>query len=181
MAPDACIRYLDRLPLSAAEHDEVLKLVASETTGAAFGPREKFIALQRALVGGAVATGNPVRASIRRRLGLAAVQDAPLVLDAHGRERLSTAPPLVRSSMVPRPWSDRLLARALGTRGGQPAGISGARGETLAPDPQGHWHAVGTFRRVVLLGLIVSAAIAPRFRAPPRRTLRSTPAHVLRS
>ena len=74
-------------------------------------------------------------------------QSAPFVLDARGRKRLPTAPPLARSSMVPPPWS-----RARGARSARPRADAGS----ASPDPQGHWHAVGSFRRIVLLGLIVA-------------------------
>src|SRR5436190_10528019 len=149
---DASTRYLDRLPLSTAERSELLARLASSAAGPAIDAREAFATLHRALAGADVNADDPTRASIRRRLALTAAQDAPLVLDAHGRERLPTAPPLARSSMVPPPWSRRLIARARGAREGSPGSQSG----TAAPDPQGPWHAVGSFRRIVLLGLIVA-------------------------
>jgi membrane glycosyltransferase len=153
---DACIRYLDRLRLSSAELGELLAMLAPRGAGPAGDPREDFAALHRALAGGAVAGGDPMHASIRRRLALALETDAPLVLDAHGRERLPTAPPLARSSMVPPPWTGGRFARARAVREGAPGAAPGSPGGTASPDPQGHWHAVGTFRRVVLLGLVVA-------------------------
>jgi membrane glycosyltransferase len=152
---DACIRYLDRLRLSTAERGELLAILAPRGAGPARDPGEGFAALHRALAGGAVAVGDPTRASIRRRLALAVAADVPLVLDAHGRERLPTSPPLARSSMVPPPWTGRLFARARAVREA-PGADAGSLGGTASPDPQGHWHAVGTFRRVVLLGLVVA-------------------------
>ena len=38
----------------------------------------------------------------------------------------------------------------------EPANTSAVDEKTAAPDPQGPWHAVGSFRRIVLLGLIVA-------------------------
>jgi membrane glycosyltransferase len=154
--PEACVRYLERLPLSAAERGDLLAQVATHAAGVSCAAADGWMALQRALAGRGTAAEDPVRASIRRRFAVSAGQDAPLVPDAHGRERLLTAPPLARSSMVPPPWSRVLFARARGSRGGQAAPRPGSSGGTPAPDPQGHWHAVGTFRRVVLLGLIIA-------------------------
>src|SRR5258707_14762145 len=82
-------------------------------------PREDFAALHRGLAGSGAAV-DPTRASIRRRLALAVATDAPLVLDAHGRERLPTAPPLARSSMVPPPWTRGPFARARAVRQAAP-------------------------------------------------------------
>ncbi len=152
---DACLRYLDRLRLSTVERSELLATLGPRGASPARDPREDFAALHRALAGGAVA-GDPTRASIRRRLALAVATDAPLVLDAHGRERLPTAPPLARSSMVPPPWTGGLFARARAVREAAPGAGPALPGGTASPDPQGHWHAVGTFRRVVLLGLVVA-------------------------
>jgi membrane glycosyltransferase len=67
------------------------------------------------------------------------------------RRRLPTTPPLARSSMVPPPWPRGLFGRSVG-RG--PELRPGTR--EVAPDPLGRWQAVGNFRRVVLLGLIVA-------------------------
>jgi membrane glycosyltransferase len=70
--------------------------------------------------------------------------------DGACRSRLATTPPLARSSMVSPPWPRGLFTRAI--RGGPE--LQEAR--AAAPDPLGHWQAVGNFRRVVLLGLIVA-------------------------
>src|SRR5689334_3498517 len=116
-------------------------------------PRERFVALHRALAGCAVSGEDAARASIRRRL-VAGARGVPVAHDAHGRDRLPTAPPLARSSMVPRPWSHGLFARVRARdRSRADSALTSA---AASPDPQGHWHAVGTFRRVVLLGLVVA-------------------------
>ncbi len=148
--PEAYLSYLDRLSLSAGERGELLASVPAAESD----PRECFIALHRALAGRAVSGEDAPRASIRRRL-VTGCREVPVAHDAHGRDRLPTAPPLARSSMVPRPWSHGLFARVRGTRDRSrpdPTLTSVA----AAPDPQGHWHAVGTFRRVVLLALVVA-------------------------
>ena len=150
----ASIRYLDRLRLSTAERGELLATLAPDGADTSRDPREDFAALHRALAGSAAAV-DPARASIRRRLAVAGA-DAPLVLDAHGRERLPTAPPLARSSMVPPPWTRGPFARVRAAREAAPGAGRGLPGGAASPDPQGHWHAVGTFRRVVLLGLVVA-------------------------
>ena len=150
----ASIRYLDRLRLSTAERGELLATLAPDGADTSRDPREDFAALHRALAGSSVAV-DPTRASIRRRLAVAGA-DAPLVLDAHGRERLPTAPPLARSSMVPPPWTRGPFARVRAAREAAPGAGRGLTGGAASPDPQSHWHAVGTFRRVVLLGLVVA-------------------------
>ncbi|HEX8010879.1 MAG TPA: glucans biosynthesis glucosyltransferase MdoH [Casimicrobiaceae bacterium] len=150
---EACMRYLDRLPLSPAERREMLAKLGPGVRDAAASAGDGFAALHRAIAGD-VGNDEPTRASIRRRLALSAGRNAPLVLDAHGRERLPTAPPLARSSMAPPPWSRGLFTRGL--RGVSPGASSGSPGDTVSPDPQGHWHAVGNFRRVVLLGLVIA-------------------------
>ena len=147
--PDASILYLDRLSLPAAERGALL----SSLPAADGDVRERFCALHRALAGRAGGEEDPARASIPRRLASDA-SALPLTRDAHGRDRLPTAPPLARSSMVPRPWSHGLFARVRRDR--VPAADSRLASATASPDPQGHWHAVGTFRRVVLLGLVLA-------------------------
>ena len=56
--------------------------------------------------------------------------------------------------MVPPPWPRGLFARAAGGRH-KLSQVAPEKG-SLSPDPLGHWHAVGSFRRVVLLGLVVA-------------------------
>jgi membrane glycosyltransferase len=148
--PEAYLSYLDRLSLSAGERRELLATVDREKSDA----RERFAALHRALAGRGAARDEAPRASIRRRLA-AGGPAAPIGHDSHGRDRLMTAPPLARSSMVPRPWSRGFFARVRGLRARSGPGSSPDIAAT-SPDPQGHWHAVGTFRRVVLLGLVVA-------------------------
>jgi membrane glycosyltransferase len=145
--PEAYLSYLDRLSLSAGERGDLLASVSDDDAN----PRERFAALHRALAGRAVSGDDAARASIRRRLA-ASTREVPVLHDAHGRARLATAPPLARSSMVPPPWSRGFFARVRGLRP-RPGTLGSA---AASPDPQGHWHAVGTFRRVVLLGLVVA-------------------------
>ncbi len=82
-----------------------------------------------------------------------------------GRERLATAPPLARTSMVPRAWPRGLFARlacaivGAGSKAARPARAPARGGRArlrLRPIREGHWHRVADFRRLVLLGLIVS-------------------------
>ena len=77
--PDPCVRYLERLALSAAERGELLAQLGS---GADPDPRATFAALHRALAGCAPAGADPVRASVRRRLALDTGPPTPIVLDA---------------------------------------------------------------------------------------------------
>ena len=148
--PEAYLSYLDRLSLSTAERSQLRASVANGDGD----PRERFLALHRALAGRAVDGDDAAAASIWRRLA-GAGDDVPVTRDARGRVRLPTAPSLARSSMVPRPWSRGPFARvrSLRERSGPDAALATAAGSA---DPQGHWHAVGTFRRIVLLGLVVA-------------------------
>src|SRR6266478_501766 len=159
-ASDGPVCYLDRLPLTVDERRELQVRIAVAPGSVAAGAQEAFAALHGVLAGPAVNPEDPARGSIARRLALASGQAAPLVRDAQGRVRLPTVPGLARTSMVPPPWS-RAFGRLIG-RGGNPqgAGTDAARptseDNTTSPDPLGHWHAAGSFRRVVLLGLIVA-------------------------
>jgi membrane glycosyltransferase len=164
------IRYLDRLPLAPEQRAALLRLVAAEA-GSDDSVRATMLSLQAALAGGdgAVDPDNPALASIRRRLELAyATDDAvhpPLAHDALGRDRLVTAPPLTRTSMVPRAWPRGPLMRWLRRLAGRdeapanaPAGPHAAGGDGIRRAPEGReaWRRVATFRRSVLMGLIVS-------------------------
>ncbi|HTS20862.1 MAG TPA: glucans biosynthesis glucosyltransferase MdoH [Casimicrobiaceae bacterium] len=158
--PQAYLSYLDRLTLSARERGELIASAPANGEDA----RQRFVALHRALAGRAVSEDEAPRASIRRRLA-STVREVPMAHDARGRDRLPTAPPLARSSMVPPPWSRGLFARLRGRRE-RPARDAALTSAAGSPDPQGHWHAVGTLRRVVLLGLVVAQTyIATNFMA----------------
>jgi membrane glycosyltransferase len=78
----------------------------------------------------------------------------PAPPDTQQRQRIPTTPPLARSSMVPPQWSGGLFRRGVGTWRRPLDDAPGVR--SVSPDPLGHWHTVGNFRRVVLLGLIVA-------------------------
>ncbi len=159
-APEGCICYLDRLPLTVDERRELQLRIDAAPGSVAAGAQEAFAALHHLLSGPAVIPEDPARGSIARRLEFAAGQAAPLVHDAQGRVRLLTVPPLARTSMVPPPWS-RAFGRLIGRRGqphaakADPARSTSAE-NTTSPDPLGRWHAAGNFRRVVLLGLVVA-------------------------
>jgi hypothetical protein len=101
---DACIRYLDRLPLAPEQRTALLRRVAGDVGTVADSVRTKMLRLHEALAGGDVDPDNPALASIRQRLELAygasdAVHPPPLTHDALGRDRLVTAPPLTRTSI----------------------------------------------------------------------------------
>ncbi len=113
---DACIRYLDRLPLAPEQRAALLRRIAADVGTVADSVRAKMLRLHEALAGGDVDPDNPGLASIRQRLELAygasdAIHPPPLTHDALGRDRLVTAPPLTRTSMVPHAWPRGLLAR----------------------------------------------------------------------
>jgi membrane glycosyltransferase len=126
-------------------------------------------ALHEALSGESADPDNAAYASIQRRLELAyppTETPAPkLVRDAVGRERLVTSPPVARSSMVARRWSRGFLWRWLPwsaasrrTANAAQRSSSASGGESLpdSPDPRGRWHRAAAFRRLVIVGLVVS-------------------------
>ena len=105
-APEGCVCYLDRLPLTVDERRELQLRIDAAPGSVAAGAQEAFAALHGFLAGPAVNSEDPARGSISRRLEFAAGRAAPLVRDAQGRVRLPTVPPLARTSMVPPPcWT----------------------------------------------------------------------------
>ena len=164
-AAEACIRYLDRLSPGSAQRAGLLRQLGGDAESNGVGAHSCMLRLHRALAGGEVDPDNPALASIRRRLELAyvttdAVHPAPLTRDALGRDRLGTAPPLARMSMVPRAWPRGLFARwflrfTRRDESSTPAPTGGDPRKSAPATRQG-WHRAATFRRVVLGGLIVS-------------------------
>ena len=166
---DACIRYLDRLPLAPEQRAALLRRIAADVGTVADSVRAKMLRLHEALAGGDVDPDNPGLASIRQRLELAygasdAIHPPPLTHDALGRDRLVTAPPLTRTSMVPHAWPRGLLARWFlrFVRHDEPrASDAGGPGDACdpiqrAPKHRERWRRAATLRRIVLMGLIVS-------------------------
>lgn len=167
---DGGIRYLDRLPLAPEQRKSLLRALGSDAGAGGEAVRARMLSLHEALAGGEVDPDNPTLASIRRRLELAYAPDdiahaPPLTHDALGRDRLVTAPPLTRTSMVPRAWPRGLLARWFlrfarhdGARAQAPDGSRGDGTDRIAPAPPRRegWRRAATFRRIVLMGLIVS-------------------------
>jgi membrane glycosyltransferase len=167
---DVCSRYLDRLPLDPEERSALLRGIRG-AAGAGFDAvAANMLLLHQALAGGEVDPDNPALASIRRRIELAhpvtgAAHPTPLAHDALGRERLVTAPPLTRTSMVPRAWPRSLLARWFlrfaGRQEPRSAAPPGSRAAAVDQppgdaDPREGWRRAATFRRLVLTGLIIS-------------------------
>ena len=157
-------RYIGRLPLAGARRSELLAGVSGRN------PRDAMMELHHALSGKPVDRANPAAASVRARLEMAhgCAQDGSgpnLVRDVQGRERLVSTPPLNRTSMVPKPWPrNRLLRlfrsikhhllRPRGQLATRRKAESGVRPDS--PDPRGRWHRVGTFRRMLLLALVIT-------------------------
>src|SRR4029079_1889551 len=167
---EACIRYLDRLPLAPEQRAVLLRRVAGDVGTIDDSVRAKMLRLHEALAGGGVDADNPALASIRQRLELAygASDDGhapPLTHDALGRDHLVTAPPLTRTSMVPHAWPRGLLARWFlrfsrqdAARAGTAERSHAAGGDPIqrAPKHREAWRRAATLRRLVLMGLIVS-------------------------
>ncbi len=160
--------YVERLPLDA---DERLRLL-----NAASGSGDSTAALNRLhrLLGGdvSIVADAPAMSSIGARLRMAfrnareSVErraEEICVRDVHGQPRLSATPPLMRASMVTRPWSNNPFVRILRNLGGRLFGHRGLLAsrdsepeiKPDSPDPVGHWRRAGTIRRVILLVLML--------------------------
>lgn len=151
-----CESYLDRLPLAAESRPQLLP---PEYVGA----RARMAGLHRALAGYTAAPNNPASASIHRRLELAygplETDAGPLIKrDRQGWRRLVATPPLNRKSMAPETWPLNPALRLFrtiknrvvsGNRSGE------ERSPSDSPDPRGRWHSAGTFRRIMLLTLVL--------------------------
>ncbi|HEY2864374.1 MAG TPA: glucans biosynthesis glucosyltransferase MdoH [Casimicrobiaceae bacterium] len=163
------VRYLDRFKLAPEQRRVLVERNGEDTTAGRDGIRASMMGLHRSLAGGQIDPDNPALASIRRRLEFAygptdAAHPPPLTRDALGRDRLVTAPPLTRTSMVPRAWPRGLLMKSFlrfarrdeppssAAGGPQAEGVKPAR----RPERRQDWRRAATFRRLVLMGLIVS-------------------------
>ncbi len=128
-----------------------------------------MVELHQALARQVVERDNPAYASIRRRLDL--VYGAPrmdagslITEDLQGGVRLNTTPAVNRTPMAPESWppnptfrllrllENRMVRHRDQIRQGK--GQGDTRPET--PDPRYSWHRVGTFRRALLLGLVLA-------------------------
>jgi len=148
-------RYLERLPLTKEQRRALVAEASRRAGSAANDSSQAMLALHEALAGGPVDPDDPASATMRQRLGLdASARPGPrptLAGGANGRrDRLVTSPPLVRSPMVPPPWSRNFFGRWLGPRRdghrfSEERSNGAARGQTS-----------GHFRRVVLLGLTLA-------------------------
>jgi membrane glycosyltransferase len=132
-------------------------------------PRDAMVKLHQAFASQVVERDNPAYASIQRRLDL--VYGAPrmeagslITEDLRGGVRLNTTPAINRTPMAPEVWPPnpafrllRLLkSRMLQHRGRirQRRSQGDIRPDT--PDPRYSWHRIGTFRRIMLLGLVLA-------------------------
>ncbi|MBI3902453.1 MAG: glucans biosynthesis glucosyltransferase MdoH [Nitrosomonadales bacterium] len=152
----ACIRYVERLPLTPERQREVLARVA-ERVGA--GRRDAVAELHRVLSGNNVEWDGPACGSLRRRLALAVDERAAVTTDVQGRVRLVTAPSLNRSPMAPKQWSRWLkiwpirMIRDWDKRG---RFVSRREGEDNShPDRKDPWHRAAAWRRTTLLALVL--------------------------
>src|SRR3954468_2104904 len=134
---EACRRYLERVPFTNPRQHT--------GTGQSAGPQE---ALDFAT--------DPAEASFEHRLESAVGTDhAPRVLarDRQGRLRLNTAPPLNRSSMIPRRWPPKFWQIKSWWR--RPR----LDRRVDSPDPRGRWHRSASIRRSVLGVLMLAQTI----------------------
>jgi membrane glycosyltransferase len=165
--PGPCVGYVDRLPLAPEERRRLL--IRAGTRGGA-DPRQATGVVHRALGTYVRDRTNPAYASLRRRLELAygvpRTDAGPVITrDVQGRVRLATCPPIHRTSMAPRPWPLRSIWWRLSSvwrrrvqTNGQPltSEEEAGKGRPTSVDRCSRWYRAGTFRRVVLLGLVLA-------------------------
>jgi membrane glycosyltransferase len=172
-ARQLCARYLERLPLSAQRRREILNSLerrlglrnADSTTAdtAAYSLRE----MHSQLAGDDADDRDPAYASVRSRLAMAGVRDLPddAPRRQHAAFRLSTAPPIRRTSMSPKPWPLKPTLRAFRVprserdHGEDNVGPRDSGAVPGRPAPRERWHWVGVFRRMVL-GLLIAGQTA---------------------
>ena len=161
----ACVDYVDRLPIAAEERRSLLSRSGHR---AGTDPRDAVDALHGALGRPDRRPANPAYASVQQRLerayGIPRTEAGPVIVqDAHGRVCLSTCPPIRRTSMAPKPWplgptwwppssAWRRLIQGHGTPPAADRDETDARPASLARCP---WYRTGTFRRILLLGLVL--------------------------
>jgi membrane glycosyltransferase len=171
-AADVCRRYLDKLPVAP----ELRRQLLAEVRHIA-DPSEALAHLHQAMINSDMQNENPAYASIRQRLELAYEdlrgQTEIIGKDRAGRARIANMPPVNRSSMTPKPWPLNPFKGALHTIKSRviptTAGFLGFKrtrhtDSSESPDPRGHWHNTGTYRRIALLGLVIAqTALATYF------------------
>ncbi|HWV62785.1 MAG TPA: glucan biosynthesis glucosyltransferase H, partial [Oxalicibacterium sp.] len=166
--PLLCRQYLDHLPLSSGQRDEIeAQLAAMPATTA----REAMANLHRILAGDDVDVTNPAYGSIAARAQVAigqddawagddaALQSPQSLLPPH---QLKVAPPVHRASMVPEPWGalNPLVRWCKRTFGRDQSPAPWEAGEA-APEPA--HPARGGLRRLVLLFLMLGQTALATF------------------
>jgi membrane glycosyltransferase len=162
--------YLDRLGLPSAERRDIAERLDALDAGVDSVPNDTFVELHRAISGRAVDAQHPVLSSQARRLELADPRlDArftlPSIRDTLGRLSLVSAPPINRTSMVPKRWPRGFFSRIMASlvppklveNGAAPAAALPPEGSDAdSPDARGSWHRVAAVRHLVIAGLVVS-------------------------
>ena len=185
-------RYLDRLPLTPEQRQDLAARAGELDSGDAIRDLHGLLAGGRGLSG--KDSGNPAHDSVAARLELsypqAAAKAIAMQMPAAGAEvsaavpgpgdDIKVAPPLNRKSMVPRPWgtlnplsrwveeATRKFEQRAARRKGLPPKEAVFVEDTLdlpdSPDPRGYWTHSGNVRRVVLLILmLMQSALATYF------------------
>jgi membrane glycosyltransferase len=152
---DAVARYLDALPLGAAERAALLAECATRAAaaGGVADPAMALRMLHEALAGRELAGPEDVCASAPRRLalGFGARVAGALGVDVKGRGRLVSTPSIRRTPMAPHRWT--WWARHRREPGDGPERAP----EMLATQTEKQpWQRAGSFRRVALLGLVLA-------------------------
>ncbi len=141
--------YLAHLPLSNEQRAEL-------ATCTSFAELHERLSAQPANASAAAG-----QASVARRLTLSSAEELHeaemLTVDASGRVRLKTTPPINRTKVVPEPWHTNMLVRGWRRMAGKaqtPEPVSDKRDL-----PKARWRWVGSMRRYILLVLMLGQTI----------------------
>ncbi len=168
-ASSVCERYLRKLPITPEQRQALLRKLAASA-----GAAEALTDLHGLLAGAEAAPDDPASASVMRRLALAygtpsaggpqnTSPGGGIIPDVASKPALTTAPPIRRTPMAPRPWLPRL--RGLFSAARNRLDRRQAENPTCPnpPDPQGYWHHSGSLRRFILLGLVLSQTMGATY------------------
>ncbi len=152
-APAAvCDAYLGALALAGEERAAIVRACASGAADVVGAMR----CVHGALAGAAVDAAHPAFASVRARLALGGVDNhaATLVEDDPRRGlRLISAPPIRRTSMVPRAVAAR---RGISVPEAKTPAFAREPADDRSAPERRRWQRAATIRRVVLFALIVA-------------------------
>ncbi|MBB3102341.1 glucans biosynthesis glucosyltransferase MdoH [Azomonas macrocytogenes] len=150
--------YLDCLPFEASEIDSI-KARAGSCGQAGFSGLHQAIAGQTPAASSAAddAILDSVEARLKAQWKQELEEGDLLSTDAQGRVCIRSMPPVTRSRMLPEPWRTNPVTRAWHSLLGR------KHQERFAPaeeaDAHAHWRKVGSFRRFILLILMIVQSV----------------------